>query len=82
MLATAKSYRENVLAILNSQMPIERKKTIIENLLEQIALINNGDSGNILKNIKELTEDEKKILKNIYSEVKEVLDNLGQESRS
>lgn len=80
MLATAKNYRENVRAISNSRMPLERKQIIISDILEQIALISNGDKMDLPKNVKDLTEDEKKILHDIYEEVKEVLDSLLQKA--
>ncbi|GAA0353344.1 hypothetical protein GCM10008932_02980 [Alkalibacterium iburiense] len=49
MLATAKNYRENVLAVSKSRMPIERKQMIISDLLEQIALISNDDKMDFTK---------------------------------
>lgn len=80
MLATAKNYRENVVAVINSRMPLERKQTIISDILEQIALISNGDKMDLPKTVKELTEDEKLILQQIYEEVKEILDGLTQKA--
>ena len=80
MLATAKNYRENVLAVSNSRMPLERKQTIISGLLEQIALISNGDKMDLPSNVKELSEDERVILQEIYEEVREILDGLTQKA--
>lgn len=76
MLATAKNYRENVIAISKSSMPLERKKRIISEMLEQISILSDGDSSHLPKNLKALTNDEKDILNTIFLEVQETLNNL------
>lgn len=76
MLDMVKEYRINASSVYRSQLPIERKQTILTNLLEQITALYRDQPENLSSHVAPLSEEERFSLQELCSEIQEALNEL------
>jgi len=70
------NYRLNIRSILHSNLPAERKQTILSRLLEQITVLYESLPYSLSQNVEDVTEEERAALCWVRQEAKEALQQL------